>query len=935
MQPFGAGLWARGAEEAASIPTSEQQGQAVAGLSYEDYRAQYESRPAGGKALAVPADREASPGMEFIDGYGGYRSAAGNTGCYLTGGEAAAHYRFQVSSAGLYTISFDYYPLEGTGSVIERRLLLDGTTPFEQAGDLSFERRWADDGKPAVDGRGNEVRPSQKEAPAWMSKTAGDKEGFISEDFVFYFTAGEHDITLETIREPMAVGDIVLMPYQPVKSYKETRAGYRYPVAQGGAYADLVQGEEAVYKSDSSLHALWDRSSPLTQPMDYGAIKLNIIGGANWKLAGQWIEWEISVPADGLYRLGMRVRQNITSGIYATRRLTIDGAVPFAEAEEIRVRYDGDWQSLVLGNGEEDYLFELKAGSHRLRLQVVMGDMGEIIRSTDAILLRLNQAYREILVIMGASPDIYRDYALEKEIPGTLEELASLAQELKRISDCLTEITGKKSDQNALLDRLAVQTAEFSEKPRTVSKRLSSFKSNISALGTWALNIRQQGLDIDYIALMPEQAPRPADKSGFFEGLWHELRLFGAAFFTDYSQMGGMDDGESIEVWVSTGREQAQIVNQLIGQNYTGKIGGRVNVQLVAATTLLPSIISGKGPDVALGITSVNVMDYAARGALLPLSELTNRQALLEAFPESALIPLQYEGELYGLPETQIFPMLFYRTDILEGLGLSAPETWDDLYDVLHVLSKNHMEFGILPNINGYAIFLYQNGGAFYRAGDTRTGLDEEAGIRAFQQFTNLYTSYGVPVSFDFANRFRSGEMPIGIGDYSLYNQLAVFAPEISGLWGFAPVIGTMRDGQVNHASSSVVTGCAILSSTEKREECFRFIEWWTDVEAQTLYGREQESVMGAAARYTAANRQAMERLQWQPEQLETLRRQQENVVAIPEVPGGYYTSRYVDFAWRAVILKHKDVRETLLDYAEAINKEIASKRKEFGLSAG
>ena len=52
-------------------------------------------------------------------------------------------------------------------------------------------------------------------------------------------------------------------------------------------------------------------------------------------------------------------------------------------------------------------------------------------------------------------------------------------------------------------------------------------------------------------------------------------------------------------------------------------------------------------------------------------------------------------------------------------------------------------------------------------------------------------------------------------------------------------------------------------------------------------------------------------------------------------MPGGYYTSRYVDFAWRAVILKHKDVRETLLDYAEAINKEIASKRKEFGLSAG
>ena len=935
IQPFSVHALSREAEDNGFQTVSTQDKSGEDALDYEAYRTRYEGRYAEGERLVAAARQAAAPDVEFVDGYEGYVSEAGNTGCFLTGEGAAARYAFQVQASGLYTVAFEYYPLEGTGGTIERRLLIDGAAPFTQAESIAFERRWEDNGEPSTDGAGNQVRPPQKEARGWMRKAAGDRQGFITEDFVFYLEAGEHVITLEYIREPMAVGDIVLTPYKPVKTYEEARSAYQYPVYEGSEYADLVQGEDALYKSDSALHALWDRSSPLTQPMSYESIKLNTIGGANWKLAGQWIEWELNVPEDGLYRIGLRVRQNITSGVFSTRKLTIDGSVPFAEAMDIRVRYDGDWQSIVLGNGQEDYLFELKAGPHRLRLQVVMGGMGEIIQATDDILLRLNQAYREILVITGASPDVYRDYALEKEIPGTLEELALIAQELERISGRLTEITGQRSDQNALLDRLATQAAEFAEKPRTVAKRLSSFKSNISALGTWSLNIRQQGMDIDYIVLMPEQAPPPEGKSGFFAGVWHEMRLFFSAFFTDYSVIGAADDGdEAIEVWVTTGREQAQIISQLIGQSYTGKIGGQVNVQLVAATTLLPSIISGKGPDVALGITSANIMDYAARGALLPLTEIMD-EAMREAFPESALIPLQYEGVQYGLPETQIFPMLFYRTDILEELGLDVPTTWDELYDTMHVLSKNHMEFGILPNVNSYAIFLYQNGGTFYKNGDTSTGLDDETGIRAFQQFTNLYTSYGVDVSFDFANRFRSGEMPIGIGDYSLYNQLAVFAPEISGLWEFAPVIGTRQENGINHASSSVVTGSAILSGADKREECFRFLEWWTGAEAQALYGREQESVMGAAARYTAANRQAMEQLHWQPGQLETLRRQQESVVAIPEVPGGYYTARYVDFAWRAVILQNKDVRETLLDYSETINKEIASKRREFGLTTG
>ena len=44
-------------------------------------------------------------------------------------------------------------------------------------------------------------------------------------------------------------------------------------------------------------------------------------------------------------------------------------------------------------------------------------------------------------------------------------------------------------------------------------------------------------------------------------------------------------------------------------------------------------------------------------------------------------------------PEQQIFPVMFYRKDILEELGPQPPQTWDDMYDMISVLQKHHLEF--------------------------------------------------------------------------------------------------------------------------------------------------------------------------------------------------------------------------------------------------
>ncbi|MBQ4152727.1 MAG: extracellular solute-binding protein, partial [Oscillospiraceae bacterium] len=357
-----------------------------------------------------------------------------------------------------------------------------------------------------------------------------------------------------------------------------------------------------------------------------------------------------------------------------------------------------------------------------------------------------------------------------------------------------------------------------------------------------------------------------------------------------------------------------------------------VDVELVAAGTLLPSVLSGRGPDVALGNASTNVMDFALRDALLPVGDLLEGE-LSDSFYESALIPLQLEGVQYALPETQVFPILFYRTDILAELGIKVPSTWEDLYSVLRELQKRYMDFGMPATISGYSILLYQAGGAFYKNDGRESALAEDVNVRTFRSFTNLYLNYSMPMAYDFANRFRSGEMPIGIADYTMYNQLTVFAPEISGLWNFAPMIGTVQeDGSIDRSVTGTVTGAMIMEATDAPEACKTFLRWWVGADAQAVYAREQESIMGSAARYATANRKTMEQMAWDTEQLEVLLEQWASVDAIPEVPGGYYTSRYVDFAFKDVVIQGEEVRKTLLDSVTTIDKELQYKRKEFNL---
>ena len=351
--------------------------------------------------------------------------------------------------------------------------------------------------------------------------------------------------------------------------------------------------------------------------------------------------------------------------------------------------------------------------------------------------------------------------------------------------------------------------------------------------------------------------------------------------------------------------------------------------------SLIPAVATGNGPDVSLFIVSKSVMDYGFRGALLDLSTFADYGDSLDGFWPEALVPFTYSGKVYALPDSYSFSLMFYRKDILDEKGLSIPQTWQDVFEMLPVLNNNYMTFGLpsltVDSIETFTTMLYQKGGRAYDDQGTVTAFAGAMGIEAFEQLADFYTKYNVPQTLDLLTYFRTGEAPMVIAPYTFCNNLAAGAPEIEGLWGAALVPGTAgADGTVNHTATSLATGTVIFANTDHPDASWEFLKWWTSAEIQYEYGIEVETTLGESGRIATAAVDAMKRLPWDKEVAAVIGQQLEWSRALPEVPGGYMSTRYIPTALRLVVNNNLYPRDALITYSGLIDEEIATKRQEF-----
>lgn len=855
-------------------------------------------------------------------------------------------YVVDIPEDGFYQFQLNYYAMEGKRSSVLRSIQIDGAYPFMQAKRLELFRMWREAGPVWMDSHNNEFNPRQEEVLGWQTSEVRDADARVAEALRFHLTAGEHTIRINTLREPAAIGEFIIHSPLQLPTYEQRLAEYEtngYEQVQG--HMLKIQAEEADLKSSPTLRRIESRD-PSSEPFNQYGVGLNTIGGYSWRNGGEWIEWHVDIPESGLYEIAFKTGSWYLDGIPVQRILRINGEIPFQEMNEINFPYGTRWDISVMGGQDDPYLFYLEEGTNKLRLEVQVGALGEVFEKVNLVSQSMSFLSREVILYTGTNPDPNRTWELDKAIPNLIPRLHTMARELDEGIRAMYELGVEKgSSRISPLGMARDQLLHMANDPDSIPNRMTQMSETQSSLGLWITGLSEQSLSLDYLLVQAPGNDWPRPNARWYEKTFVTIYDFFLSFFKNYEGVGDQfTDEKTLDVWVLRGRDWVEIVKQLADEDFTPVTGIKVNVNVIPAgdlQKLLLSTTTGLEPDVALGVDAEIPIDLAIRNALVDLSTFDNYDEVVERFRPGALIPYQYNNGAYALPETQNFNMLFYRKDIMDQLGVThIPDTWEEVMDLIPLLQQVGMDFYYphAPNnpqlaINEFSPFLFQHGGEFYRHNGIVSDLDSPEALAAMKMWTGLFTNYKISKDASFYNRFRTGEMPIGVADYTTYVLLSTAAPELTGWWGMKPMPGMRQDdGTINRSTGGLAQTSIIFANSDLIDESWSFIQWWTSADVQEQFGIELESLLGVEARWNTSNVEALQRLPWPSEDIASILEQWDWFKEREIVLGGYYTTRHVANMWNEIVLNGMNHREAIEDGLLEINKELRKKREEFGL---
>lgn len=866
--------------------------------------------------------------------------------------EGSVSWTVNIPETGVYNIKMIYEALESNTNDVEFSLLIDGESPYATASRITLSKRWINESEIKQDSRQNDIRPGQISTPCWQETPLEDIDGLFNEPLEFYMEAGEHTITFESEKAEFAVKSFTFYQYEAPAAYT---APSDSDLTQAQGQKITLEGETAAYKSSRTLYPTSDKSSYLTSSANGSSptkTRYNTIGSGSWTQSTQTVTWEFNVDKAGYYKIGIRGRQDQMRGMYSNRRLYVNGEVPCLEANQIKFYYDTDW-SITTPKSEngDDFYFYLQAGTNTISLEAVPGEIGEIMGDLDELVYNINSYYRQIRQITGPDPDEYNNYMIDTAIPSIVPDFKEYAKILRDKKAEIEKLSGSGGTEAETLEKMAIVLDKCIKKPDLIPEMMSQIKDNITSVSSFVNQYREQPLEVDMIEVATSDQDFTSCDKSFFGSLGFGFKGFIGSFFEDYNALSDEDES-AMECWVMLGRDNAEALQQLISSEYNPTAKTKINLKLVQGG-IVEATFAGKGPDLALFMGGDFPIQLAARGVLTDLTTFSDFDEVKTRFADDATVLYQYNGGTYGLPCDQTFPMLFYRSDILSEYGIDPAtdlNTWDGLLNCLPTLQRNYLEVGlILPVMtstggttqvsaitepgNTFAMLLLQQGLNYYNDEQTKTTFDTQEAVNAFDTWTKFYTTYSFQQTYDAFTRFRTGDMPVVIQNYTFYNQLSVAAPEIKGCWGFQPVPGTVQeDGTINHAANSNGSGAIIFTKAADQEGAWDFIKWFTSTDAQVKYGNNIESILGTMGRYATANEEALQQLSWTTSEVNLLLDQLNSQVEIPIIPASYGVTRNVMNAFRAVVNDYDNARDTLFWYNKDINDEITRKLEDLGL---
>ena len=867
-------------------------------------------------------------------------------GLLLSSGDSMT-FSLDVPVTGDYQLAITYKPVEE--NMLERLFMVE----YDDVQSHAFvSTLWVDASQTyPTDKFGNERFPAPKGLLENMTDFLREYDSVNREPVVYSFDAGKTEITLTNAAEAVYVSGVYLSSKTDAPSYDEY---YAKAVAEHtdklGSDLVIIEGEDYSVKSDSFINGRAQRDLSIT-PYDTYTNLISVLNGKSWFAPGRRVMWEFEIQDAGFYKIALHSAQNDldTGGANIHRNVEINGRRLFAEMNAVQFPFSSKFAMNTLGNGEQEYMFYLEPGLHTITLGVTTGDGEKIIDEINALMKKMNDIGLDLKKLSAGGTDKNRTWDMSVYLPNVVPDLEECANELEALYNAIEVYNGETPAYANDLLYAAQNIRKLLKDSRNLPNKiehLSEGDSSVTAaLGGVLTKITRQLMDLDKIVIYGTEEFTP-NKTSFVQGFGEGLRLFIRTFTPEATQSSvntSYDKSDKLKVWVNRPLQYTQILRNMVESDYS-QVPGRLEVEVSYINDLNKLILSnasGTNPDVVVGMQYDKVFDFALRGAAKDLTEFEDFIPFYTShYAWNSLIPVSYDGGVYGAVDTNNLRLMFYRTDIMESLGLEVPETWDDVHKLMPELLRYSMNFNLpMSNEVGYkpldvtGSFFFQHGGEMYAECGTQTAITSPESVAGFRQMTDIFRIYGVREQVpNFFNSFRYGEVPIGIGDVDTYTQLQLAAPELAGKWDIALVPGVRQaDGSIRRDYPVSRTACMIFENTDKADAAYDFLKWWLSTETQVQYAYSLQSTYGPDYYWNPANLDAMAQIYYKPDHLKIMLEQWESGRENVRHPAGYMVERAVSDAWTRVVVEQENMMVSI-DYAALLaDREIRRKLVEFG----